>query len=281
MRIRWFIFMFVAITLGCGMATKPSSRSKASDARVESATTSEAKQPSTTTDLNESALRRKIIYHATMELVVDNFDPVQKKIDALVEQFHGYLAKSNISGRPGSPRIGRWTVRVPVEQYNEFLAEAREVGEVRRIASDSKDVTEEFYDIEARIRNKKQEEARLKDLLDKATGKLEEILSVEKEITRVRGEVEQLEGRMRVLSDLTALATIELQVDEIKDYVPEEAPNYSTQLRRSFNGSVATLITAGKNITIAAVAIFPWLVVFLVLGLCVLLVVRIQRKRNK
>jgi hypothetical protein len=279
MRFVWYLSLLVVVALGCGAATENARMTAKSATRPDSAA-GEARQPSSAAMPANSTDRRKIIYRATVELVVDNFDPVQKNVDVLVEQFHGYLAKSNISGRPGVPRSGRWTIRVPVEEYNDFMAAAREVGEVRRVSSESQDVTEEFYDVEARIRNKKQEEVRLKDLLDKATGKLEEVLAVEKEITRVRGEVEQLEGRMRVLGDLTTLATVELQVDEIKDYVPQEAPTYATRVRRAFDGSIAALVAACKESSIAAVAISPWLAVLLVLGLPLVLLARARRRRK-
>jgi hypothetical protein len=280
MRSEWLLFLFAVVTLGCGATTDSARTAGDSPAKTTSAFADKAGQPSSIAVPANAAVRRKIIYRATVELVVDNFDPVQKKVDSLVERYHGYLAKSNVSGRPGVPRSGRWTIRVPVDRYSEFMAAARDVGEVRRIGSDSQDVTEEFSDVEARIRNKKQEEVRLKELLDKATGKLDEILTVEREITRVRGEVEQLEGRMRVLADQTALATVELQVDEIKDYEPEEAATYGTQVRRSFEKSLAALVSAGKHLSIVAVVLSPWLAVLLVIGLPLVFWGRAIRRRK-
>ena len=117
-------------------------------------------------------------------------------------------------------------------------------------------------------------------MLDKATGKLEEVLAVEKEITRVRGEIEQAEGRMRVLADLTTLATVELEIDEIKDYVPEDAANYTTRVRRAFEKSVASLVATAKSVSIGAVALAPWLAVLLVFGLPLLLWGRARRRRR-
>jgi hypothetical protein len=283
MRSWWFLFLFSVVALGCG-AAKESPRmaaSKMETAKAERAdkAAGEAKQgeaiPSGRT------IRRKIIYRATVELVVEDFEPVQAKVDDLVKQFDAYLAKSNISGRPGSPRSGHWTVRVPADRYDEFLEAARGLGEIRRVSSDSQDVTEEFYDVEARIRNKKQEEARLIDLLKSATGKLEEVLAVEKEISRVRGEVEQLEGRMRVLGDLTTLATVELQVDEIKDYVPEEAATYGTRVGRAWHSSLTAMRSFGQELSILAVAAAPWLGVLLALLIPLVLWVRSRRRRRK
>lgn len=263
MRAWWLLLVVGAITLGCGAAKEAAKEGRqAASADLVAMATVESGPPSATAVSN--AVRRKIIYRATVELVVDDFNPVPGKVDALVKRFDAYLAKSNVSGRPGVPRSGHWTIRVPAERYDEFLAAARELGEVRRVSSDSQDVTDEFYDVDRRIGNKKQEETRLKELLDKATGKLEEVLAVEKEITRVRGEVEQLQGRMQVLRDLTALSTVELEVDEIKDYVPEEAATYATRVGRALDASLKALWATGQDLSIAAVAAAPWLAVLAV-----------------
>ena len=136
---------------------------------------------------------------------------------------------------------------------------------------DSQDVTEEFYDVEARIRNKKKEEDRLLELLDTATGELEDILAVERELSRVREEIERVEGRLRVHKDLTSLTTINLSVTEVKDYVPEEAATYATRVRRAFQSSITALVATMQGLSILAVAAAPWLAVILALGLVLML----------
>ena len=88
----------------------------------------------------------------------------------------------------------------------------------------------------ARIKNKQVEEQRLQDLLKKATGKLSEILQVEKELSRVRGEIEQLQGRIRVLANLSSLTTITLTMREIKDYVPPRAADLWNANRATVSG---------------------------------------------
>jgi hypothetical protein len=178
------------------------------------------------------------------------------------------------------PRRGEWTIRVPVERYNDLAAAVRQLGEIRSVQSDSRDMTEEYYDTEARIRNKKQEEDRMLKLLDNATGNLKEVLEIEHELSRVREEVERMEGRLRVLSDLTSLSTVKLRVEEVKGYVPEQAPTYATRVRRAFDGSVDTLVSAAQNLSVGIVALAPWAVVLLVLGSPLLVVRRLIRRRG-
>jgi hypothetical protein len=207
-------------------------------------------------------IQRQIIYTAELRLVVEDFADVPDKVAALVRQFGGFVANSQLSGRTGSPRNGVWKIRTPVIGYSDFVQAVRALGEVQTVSTDSKDVTEEYYDIEARIRNKQKEEARLLKHLDENTGKLEEILAVEREISRVREELERMEGRLRVLKDLVALTTITLHIDEIKGYVPPQAPTLATRVERAFTGSVSALRVAAEGTLVALVALSPWLVVF-------------------
>lgn len=229
------------------------------------------------------AIQRKIIYSAQLDLVVEDFDPVRGAVEKLVGQFDAYIARSTVSGSPGSPRSGTWTIRVPVARYAEFLEAARQLGELRSEDSDSKDVTAEYYDVDARIRNKQREEERLIKLLDEATGKLSDILDVERELSRVRGEIEQLQGRLRVLNDLTSMTTVDLRVDEIKNYVPEspEGPTYLTRVRRAFQGSIAALVAAAQGVSIALVAAAPWLGILLAFVVFLYVVIRIARRRRR
>jgi hypothetical protein len=152
---------------------------------------------------------------------------------------------------------------------------------VQDLKSDSQDVTDEFYDLDARIRNKKKEESRLLDLLAKAAGRLDEVLNLEHELTRVRGETEQLEGRQRVLGSLSAMGTVVLEVKEIKNYVPEKDTTYATRVRRTWDDSLSALTSMLQSFSIAVVAAAPWAAIVLPPCLVVALVVRrMQRKRT-
>ena len=225
----------------------------------------------------QGTFTRKIIYTAQVDLVAEDFTPIQAEVEALVHRLGGYVSHSKVTGSPGAARTGTWTLRVPVEHYAECLAGARALGEVRSVGSDSQDVTEEFYDLEARLRNSKQEEDRLLKLLANATGKLEEILSVEREVTRVRGEIERMEGRKRVLSELIDLSTVHVKVEEIKGYVPEESPTYLTRVRRAFESSIRALVSTATEVSIFLVALAPWLVLLLPL----LLIIWAWRRRRR
>jgi hypothetical protein len=215
------------------------------------------------------ALPRKIVYTGEVEVIVEDFDPAQKKLLQLIQEIDGaFIAQSDLSGSPGSPRRGRWKVRVPVGRLDKFVAAVEGLGELQRSSLDSKDVTEEFYDLEARIKNKKIEEERLIGHLKNSTGKLEEILAVEREISRVRGEIEQQQGRLQLLANLTSLTTLTINMYERKDYVRAADPGFGTSVGRTFSGSLEMLTKFGRGVVLVVVALVPWLpVLVLVIGM--------------
>jgi hypothetical protein len=281
-KLLWFRVL-VAVTLavliaGCGGGEEESTGSGASDAAYTTSASQDAAaggaSPSAPTGgaglagaQKSAGLQRKIIYTAEVSLVVDKLSPAQQRLSALVRQYDGYIAQSNIGGQSGSPRTATWKIRVPVTGYQNFLDAVTKIGEVQTVSSNSSDVSEEYYDIEARLRNKRVEEKRLLEHLNRSTAKLSDILQVEREISRVRGEIEQMTGRLRVLADLTSLTTISITIQEIKNYVPPTPPTFGTEITRTFQGSLSELASFGKGLLLAIVGLLPWLVVLLVVGL--------------
>ena len=205
-----------------------------------------------------AAVDRKVIHNARVDLVVDDFGPVGGDVRALVLKHGGYIASSQITGSAGEPRTGRWTIRVPVGAYDALLAESEGIGQVRAMESSSQEVTAEFVDLQARIRSKASEETRLLEHLEEAIN-LDNTLRIERELTRVRSEIERLQGRLTVLGDLASLSTVTLTVSEIKDYAPAptQEPGYTAQLGRAWAGSVAGLGSFLTTLSVVLVTLTP------------------------
>jgi hypothetical protein len=210
---------------------------------------------------------RKIIYTAQVELVTEDFTKAEAAVARLVPRFDGYLAQAQVAGSPGEPRSGSWKVRVPVARFEAFLEAVLGLGELITRRTDSQDVTEEFFDLEARIKNKKVEESRLLEHLEKSTGELKDILEVEREISRVRGEIEQLEGRRQLLSNLSDLTTVTISIQERRGFVPTEAPGFGTSVARTFRASLDALVAFGQAVVLFVVAVGPWLPLLVVVVL--------------
>lgn len=222
---------------------------------------------------------RKIIHTAHVELVTEDLSALESKLLPLVETSKGYVADSDVSGTAGIQRQGTWRVRVPVEAYDAFLKAAVRLGELVSLKADAKDVSEEYFDLEARLANKKVEEARLLKLLTEATGKLEEVLKVEHELSRVREEIERFQGRLRALANLTTLTTVTISAREIKGYTPPLAPTLATRMGRTFAASLDALRQLGEGLLLFAVGLVPWLPVIGLVLVFVLIASRRARRR--
>jgi hypothetical protein len=202
---------------------------------------------------------RKIIYNARVELHVANLDEARGKLDALLAEVKGYVAKSDESGRTGATRFGTWKVRVPVGAFHDFLARVEGFGELISKTSDAQDVTDEYVDLEARLKNLHAEEAVLNKLLQEKAQSTADLLAFRKQITDVREQIERLQARLNTLSRLTAMTTIDIVMSEDKAYNPPTAPTFGTSIGRTFGDSVTALENLGKGLVLVVVAMAPWL----------------------
>lgn len=223
------------------------------------------------------AMPRKIIYNGRVELVVPDLDAAASRLLELISAEGGYVSETDVSGSPGSQRRGSWKLRVPAERFADLMAAIGRLGELTQTRTDSQDVSQEYYDLEARISVKQQEEERLLAILDEAAGKLKDILEVERELARVRSEVEQMQGRLRWLAHNTALSTITVNLTEIRNYVAPAAPTFVERIARRFQGSIERVGLFLEWAVLAAVGLVPWLVVILPVGLAAWLVIRRRR----
>jgi hypothetical protein len=206
------------------------------------------------------AIQRKIVRTAEIRLVVEDFAKSETALKSVIRNQRGaYVAQAETGGSAGSPRRGLWRIRVPNDSLEMFVDEVVKLGYPEKNRTDSKDVTEEYYDLDARLKNKKVEENRLLEHLVKTTGKLEDILKIEQELSRVRSEIEQQEGRLRLLANLTSLSTITVEIQEIKSYVPPQTPTFVSSIGSTFSRSWEALQAFLQTICLLLVALTPWL----------------------
>ncbi len=212
---------------------------------------------------NAIALSRKIIYNTDVRMVVDEYSQFESDLSALVNANGGFVASNKTNRRYNNSQSGDWVVRIPVAQYASFMTGVESIGFAESRTENAQDVTEEFVDIEARIKNKKALEVRVLGILEKRSGKLSEILEIERELSRVREEIERMEGRLRYLGERTSLATISIHCREEQEYLPPAAPTLASRLWLALSGSISTMGTFVANLLVILFALLPWLVVLL------------------
>src|SRR5262245_3335880 len=225
----------------------------------------------------QSEVTRKIIYTGSLDLIVTDFDTAGRDLLRLLDEHQGYVSKSDVGASSGERRRASWTLRVPVAKFRSFMNSAAKLGHAVAQRTDSQDVTDEFIDLEARLKNKREEEKRLLEHLQKSTGKLEDILAVEKELTRVRGEIEQAQGRLQKLSKLTEMTTVTVTMQERKDYLPPPAPTLGSSLSGPRAAWTAALVAVGKGLLLAGAALLPWSPLLLLVGGFALLWRRVRK----
>jgi len=159
---------------------------------------------------------RKIVRTATLELHVDNVIEAVQQIDDVTTAAGGFVSASNVfveRNENGTDVVQRTqtasvTIRVPADAYSAVMGQLRGIAkETVSETSDASEITEEYTDLEARLRNLEATEARYVELLNKAAT-IDEILTVQDRLNQVRLELEQVTGRINVLNNLTDFATI-------------------------------------------------------------------------
>jgi prepilin-type N-terminal cleavage/methylation domain-containing protein len=209
---------------------------------------------------------RRIIYEAQIALIVDSVADTESAVAKLLAEYDGYIAESSVTGRQGDQLTGQWRVRIPVDKFPAFLAAVAKLGVTENRQQTAQDVSEEFVDLEARIANQKELERRIVALLDSATDKIADVIVVEQQLARVRGEIEQMEGRLRFLTNRTDLTTVSITAREEHDYVPPEAPTFVNRVKQAWRDSLQSLQDAGERLGVGIVAAAPWIGVLAVVA---------------
>ena len=194
---------------------------------------------------------RMIIRTADLSVVVTDAAQAQQSVTDTVNALGGYIADSS-AWREGEQLRARMTVRVPAEKLDALLAAIK--GSAVRVQQENvkgQDVTEEFTDLSAQLTNLEATEKELRELLAEVrqkTQKAEDVLAVYRELTTIRGEIEQLKGRMQYLSTMTAMATanVELIPDVLAKPVVEPGWRPLETLKNAGRALVNTLKGAGR-----------------------------------
>jgi hypothetical protein len=162
----------------------------------------------------DAAVGPMIVRTAGLTITTNDFDRARGSVEEILKRHHGYVAEMNVNTPTGSARSFTATLRVPADQLDATLSDLRKLGRVESESQSGQEVTSQYIDLEARLTNARNTLERLTDILGKRTGKLSDVLAVENEIDRVRGEIERMEAERKNLANQVALATINTTVGE-------------------------------------------------------------------
>jgi Domain of unknown function (DUF4349)/Putative zinc-finger len=184
------------------------------------------------------AVARKPMIARTAQLAftTTEFDKVRDRIEEILKRHQGYVGQLSASAPVGVARALEATLRVPADQLDAAVTELKKLGRVESESQSGEEVTEQYIDLEARLSNARNTEQRLTDLLRQRTGKLADVLAVEKEIDSVRGEIERMEAEKKNLASRVDFATLNVKVTE--DYQAQLQVVPGSTLARFRNAAV-------------------------------------------
>jgi hypothetical protein len=191
----------------------------------------------------DSATPSMIIRTGQASIEIDKLDPALVKLRSLAAQLGGYVANSSFSGGRDQVRSATLELKIPAAKYDAATTGLNGIGKLESINTTADDVGEEYVDINARVANAHRLEERLVNLLATRTGKLEDVLAVERELARVREEIERYEGRMRFLRTRSAMSTLTVTIHEpvpILGRTPGENP-IAAAVRQAWRNFVALI----------------------------------------
>jgi len=157
---------------------------------------------------------QKIIKTGSLDLVVNEAEQSLADAESIVMEKGGYVESSTLQEHEDGTKSGYVTIRVPADQFDITMALVKELAlVVERETSSAEDVTEQYIDLAARLKNAQAQETRYVQILDQANT-VEEILQIESALGNIRGYIESLQGQLNYLDNLTGYSTITISISE-------------------------------------------------------------------
>ena len=225
----------------------------------------------------------KIIQTGIISMESVKFDETVSKTVEYVASIGGYAESSTIQGQgidhgnSVTKRTADYVFRVPSDKYVDFFSKMKGYGVVTTEQSQGQDITDQYFDTDARLKSLNIQEERELVLLQKAI-KLSDILELEKELNSVRYQIESYTGTLRKWDSLVSYSTIKVtirEVDESKIVVPTKAEGLWPRMVYGFTDSTKQLVETSQNFVVLIVAMLPFL---LVLGVIIVVVIFIRQK---
>ena len=285
------LLMLCSILTGCGSASKETAAVNsmaydmaAAEVQEESGAyrglTAGAGSTDGSTALPEN---RKWIITVDMYAETDDLDALTEALNKQISAMGGYVEDQSIYN--GSTyanyryRNATLTIRIPADDVDSFTDA---VGGIANVVSKSKnleDITLKYVATESRISALETEETRLLEFMEKAET-MSDLLEIEARLTDVRAELESTTSQMRLYNNQIDYATIHLSIEEVQEYTPVEEPSFWERITEGFSDSLEGLGEGTVDLLVWIIANSPYLVVFGILAVAIILLVRRIRKIN-
>lgn len=227
---------------------------------------------------------RYMIRNGSLDLSVKDTRETIREIRTMIEDTGGIISSSYIYEiREG--QFGAYlTLRVPEQFFDQTMQQLETYGKATNVQTGVDDVTMQYVDLESRLNNQIAQEKRLIEILDMADT-VEDVLEVEKELYRIRGEIESMTAQLTYLKDQVTYSTINLSLREesipTENISPGAFDDFGSKVMQALIGSINFVLSAVSVIVLAVVALLPVMIVLGGLALIIVLLVRKASKRRK
>lgn len=234
---------------------------------------------------NEAQAEHKIVYSSWFEINTKEYDTSVADLNALCKRYGAYFESAQSYGdKTYSNRYSSYTVRIPKDQYFDFIESTGTLGTIIGSGENNRDVTEQYFDTEARLESATVREERLLAILEKSDT-LDDVLLLERELADVRYEIESYTGELKKLDSLVSYSTATVTLTEVKtDILPDsDKQSFGTRLSLSLSRGWESFRAGLSDLAVdfmyeVPVLLCVWLPILIVL---VVLIVVIRKKRKK
>lgn len=222
---------------------------------------------------------QKMIFTASLEMETDAFEETTASLAELTNRLGGYFADSSIGNRGSGYRWANYTIRVPVQNFQEFLNQAGGLCHETWRSTSQEDVSEYYYDTQGRLRTQQIKLERLQSLLEQAE-QMEDIITIESAISETEQIIESLSGTLRHYDNLVDYSTINLSLNEVYKFsnVEEVPDSFASRLWSSFKEGLSDFGDWLEDIVVALAYGWLWIVIVVIV---IVIVVRLAGRGSE
>ena len=193
------------------------------------------------------ASNKKLILTARMNVETKELDVLLSKLNETINRYGAYIQSSTVNSG-GNNRQYDATIRIPSDKYAQFLEDLKESGNVSYYTEETKDVTDSYTDLEAKLKSLRAEEEKVLEFYDKAVN-LEELMMVEERLSDIRYQIEYIEAQIKNYDLLVAYSTLTLHVTETSTYTPTST-SFGERLLRAFKNGFHDFVSAIEDLMV-------------------------------
>ncbi len=226
---------------------------------------------------------RKIIKTYNIALETKNYETARDAILAAANSFGGYISdsseKDTVTHNGKKDRQATFTVRIPSEKVDAYVAEISQNASVLSKKLSTEDITTSYYDLEAQLESLLEQQARIEKLMDEATN-FSYLLQLEDKLTSIRTQINSINKQIQIYDKSVALSYVYITLDEVVEYteIVEEDPTFGDRIAEAFVGTFKNFANFIQELIILAVWFLPGMII---LGISIPLIIFLSRRYDK